>query len=268
MIGKTNVGGSNGGGSVSSTNAMLFVKAPTGSTVTMTRSGVTLLPVVYADASDQTISEYVFTIRSSFFSSSAWTVTATLSTQSKSDTVVINSSSVYWLILTYNYYLIRNGVASETFTLFNNKGSMTSESGYLVLGNNRDICMAYTSTPMSLENYTSLNILLTKAGSTKAGWSLEGNNAPSIGIGTSTPTMAIRAGDRWYADAGNLVAATKFRSGSNGKIGEDQLSYSVSLDGVNKTLSFYASVCCAGIYSQTTGDDQPGYLNIVDFWLE
>lgn len=101
------VGG--GGGGLKNTDAVLIVSAPTGSTVTATKGGVTLTPTIWVQNADNTLDTAIFSIKASTFDSNPWTVTATLGTSSASNTVVINSAEEYELELAYERVLFYDG---------------------------------------------------------------------------------------------------------------------------------------------------------------
>ena len=97
------VGGSGGGSGPSASDAILTVTVPTGSTVTATKGGVTLTPTMWVQAADPTLDCALFVIASSLFDSvNAWTVTATLGTDTASDTVTIDSNEQYDMRLSYH----------------------------------------------------------------------------------------------------------------------------------------------------------------------
>lgn len=99
-----------GGGGVKDTNAILTVSVPTGSTVTAAKGGITFTPTMWVEASDNTLDFALFVIKPSLFDAqNAWTVTATLGTDSVSDTVLIDSNERYDLQLDYGYYLYKLG---------------------------------------------------------------------------------------------------------------------------------------------------------------
>lgn len=87
------VGGGSGG--LKATDAVLIVSVPTGSTVTATKSGVTLTPTMWVQNADNTLDTAIFSVKASTFDSNPWTVTATLNGDTASDTVVINSAKEY-----------------------------------------------------------------------------------------------------------------------------------------------------------------------------
>lgn len=100
-----------GGGGVSSSDAILFVTVPSGSTVTATKGGTTLSPTMWTAAADANFECALFIINSSLFDAqNAWTVTATKGTDTASNTVVIDDNKEYDLELIFELWLVRNGV--------------------------------------------------------------------------------------------------------------------------------------------------------------
>ena len=108
MIGRTNTGG--GGGNIKGTDAILRVIAPAGSTVTISKGGVSKSDLGHENASDPTFYDYYFVIHQSQFDGvNPWTVTATLGGDTASNTVVIDSADEYDLILLYKEYYYDSG---------------------------------------------------------------------------------------------------------------------------------------------------------------
>ena len=83
------------GGGLKDTDAVLIVTVKTGSTVTATKGGVTLTPTIWTQSADNTLDSAIFSIPSSTFDTNAWTVTATLSGEIYSDTIIINAPNEY-----------------------------------------------------------------------------------------------------------------------------------------------------------------------------
>ena len=103
------VGG--GGGGLSATDALLRVQAPAGSTVTITKGTTTKTDLGHENALDTTVYDYYFIIHQSQFDSvNPWTVTATLGTQTASDTVVIDAADEYDVTLVYRLWIYQSGV--------------------------------------------------------------------------------------------------------------------------------------------------------------
>ena len=136
------VGG--GGGSLKDTDAILTVTVPTGSTVTMTKGGVTLTPTMWVQAADNTLDCALFVIAPNLFDAvNAWTVTSTLSGDTASDTVIISSNEQYDLVLSYRPYIYRRGYINTALT-----GGLTN-SGY-----------TYSSQALSPATYNADNIYI------------------------------------------------------------------------------------------------------------
>lgn len=106
------VGGGSGG--IKPTDAVLRVIAPAGSVVTITKGSVSRSDAGHANADEPTLYDYYFAISSSLFDSgNPWTVTATLGTQSISESVVIDASNEYDVVLSYTLHLVINGVMQD-----------------------------------------------------------------------------------------------------------------------------------------------------------
>lgn len=109
------VGG--GGGGLSSTDALLRVQAPAGSTVTITKGSTTKTDQGHENADDSTVYDYYFIIhQSQFDSTTPWTVTATLGTQTASDTVTVNAANEYDIELSFSIYLFKAGDQCTSIT--------------------------------------------------------------------------------------------------------------------------------------------------------
>lgn len=103
-----------GGGSLSATDAILRVIAPAGSVVTISKGAVSKSDAGHENHDDATLYDYYFIIHASQFDSvNPWTVTATLGTQSISDTVIINSADEYDVVISYTLHLVINGVMQD-----------------------------------------------------------------------------------------------------------------------------------------------------------
>lgn len=101
-----------GGGGPTSADALLIVTAPSGSTVTAAKGGTTLLPTMWTTAADANFECALFVIGSALFDAqNAWTVTASLGTNTASDTVIIDSNKEYQVALDYGYYLFQYSAA-------------------------------------------------------------------------------------------------------------------------------------------------------------
>ena len=135
MIGRTNCS-AGGGGGLPDNAAILRVMAPTGSTVTLARGAVTKSSTGHTNADDASQNDYYFIIPQTAFSSSPWTVTATYGAKTDTQTVVIEAADEYDLLLSYDSFIIRNGVVQTGYTINPMTGNnitapvITSENGY------------------------------------------------------------------------------------------------------------------------------------------
>ena len=107
---------SGGGGGPTSADAILTVTAPAGATVTATKGSATLTPTLWTAAADATQECALFVISAAQFdATNPWTVAATNGTDTISDTIIIDSNKQYDVELTYNLYLIKDGVIKTTY---------------------------------------------------------------------------------------------------------------------------------------------------------
>lgn len=129
-------GGSGGGSGPSASDAILTVTVPTSSTVTATKGSVTLTPTMWVQAADATLDCALFSIPAAQFDATTpWTVTATLGTDTASDSVTVSSNKQYDIILEYGLYLIKNNqlVLPVTTTTYANVSQ--TDNGYKVQHN-------------------------------------------------------------------------------------------------------------------------------------
>lgn len=90
-----------GGGNFTATDAILRVQATANSIVTISKGGTTKSDAGHENMLDHTVFDYYFIIHQSQFDSlTPWTVTATLGIGVTSDTIIINASDEYDMILT------------------------------------------------------------------------------------------------------------------------------------------------------------------------
>ena len=133
MIGRTNAMG--GGGIFGDNDAIVRVTAPAGSTVIFSRGAVTKGSTGHPNVDDPSVYDYYFVVPQAAFSSSPWTATATLNGKTDSLSVVVNASDEYDLLLSYDTFIIRNGVVQTGYTISSMTGNnitapvITSENG-------------------------------------------------------------------------------------------------------------------------------------------
>ena len=100
MLGKTNAGGAGGGVGATENDAILWVTAPTGSTVTIARDGVTKTAVGW-ESSTAGMTDYMIVVKAALFSSSPWTLIATNGTSTAEEDIVINDNIIYTVTISY-----------------------------------------------------------------------------------------------------------------------------------------------------------------------
>lgn len=103
-------------GGLKNTDAILIVSVPTGSTVTATKSGITLTPTIWVQNADSTRDSAVFIVPASTFNTTAWTIRATHGSDSTSTTLAINNNKEYSVTLSYSIPLFQNGNQYTTLT--------------------------------------------------------------------------------------------------------------------------------------------------------
>ena len=175
MIGKTNCGG--GGGGLKSTDAILRVIAPAGSTVTISKSGVSKSDNGHENHDDSTLYDYYFVIKAGQFDSvTPWTVTATLGSKTATDTIIIDSADEYDVILHYAFYLWGDGVVTESDWTFVGKAYSSSYSNtvvpvhsvtdgvmslYVTATSSQSLRggLSYFTTPVDLTDYSTLEMV-------------------------------------------------------------------------------------------------------------
>lgn len=244
-FGSTNAGG---GASLKATDALLRVQAPAGSTVTISKGTTTKTDLGHENALDPTVYDYYFIIHQSQFDSvNPWTVTATLGTQSKSDTVVIDMADEYDVILSYQFYFIKDGyfVGTALTKTGASGANFTEGTPYLTwTGFGNAAGGAYGSTDVTQYNTLKLEL--------SGGWSWANANIPILAICNSQPSV-----DGGSGTVSGITAKTTIRSGSG------TLSSGVyTLDISGYTGTKYILLTCSG------DSGNSGSMYIKNLWLE
>lgn len=151
-----------GGGGPTSADALLIVKAPSGSTVTATKGGTTLSPTLWTTAADANFECALFVIGSALFDAqNAWTVTASLGTNTASDTVIINSNKQYDLELSFSLWLFKAGSGAVVQFGTNNRSQVVTNitSDYIdtVCNNSTQQGSLYTANTVDLTEFAALH---------------------------------------------------------------------------------------------------------------
>ena len=99
--------------------AVLHINAPTGSTITLSKGGVTVNVLEaskgHTSAKDSRLADWYYAISASNYGT--WTVTASYGEDSVSSSVAIDLVKQYDVELTYELYIIKNGIVKKPFTL-------------------------------------------------------------------------------------------------------------------------------------------------------
>lgn len=179
-----------GGGSLRDTDAVLLVTVPTGSTVTATKGAVTLTPTIWTTNADNTLDCALFSIPSNTFDSNAWTVTASLGTDTTSNTIVIDSAEEYEMTLSYALWLYKDGVNNglvqgrfQTYT----QGTVSFDSlsvklAFAQISSGSYCSVVITSSPIDLTEFSTLHILVDVVRRPTT------NGYNSLGLSTTSPT--------------------------------------------------------------------------------
>lgn len=164
MIGRVNAGG---GGSLQSTDAILRVIAPAGSTVTISKGGASKSDAGHENHDDATLYDYYFIIHQSQFDSiNPWTVTATLGGSSLSQTIIIDSADEYDLVLFGSIYLYNAGVYTDLYQSSNvtTNGTITDAASYIELNgttNGQKFAMYKRWANVPLTHYSTITLDIT-----------------------------------------------------------------------------------------------------------
>lgn len=108
MIGRTNAGA---GGGLSLKEALLHVNAPLGSIINFKKNNIiikTLEPGKAIPNIDGKTADYYFSVSAQNYGT--WTVTSTFDGDTETEDVQVAASQQYDVVITYAYYIIKNGV--------------------------------------------------------------------------------------------------------------------------------------------------------------
>lgn len=243
------VGG--GGGGLKATDALLRVQAPAGSTVTISKGTTTKTDLGHENADDNTVYDYYFIIHQSQFDSvNPWTVTATLSGDTASDTIIIDTADEYDLILNYILYVVKDGTLQSGITFTAKNGSAEQQTGfyrYMSSGNTGSV--AYASIP-NFSKYSSITFELYD--SSGQCYNLA-SNVPSFGVSTNVPTVDAGSGT-----VSGYTAYKKMSIGENSYI--TKATYTLDISSAASTAQYLAmGVCGTASFS--------GSLRIKNFYL-
>ena len=136
-----------GAGGLSPNNAVIHVTAPVGSTISFAKGGVTAKVLgpekSHVNADDNTLADWYYSVSSSNYGT--WTVTATLSGNTKSDTVTIDSNEQYDLSLSYHVPALYQEV--EYLEVGNTAGPYIDTNCAFTTASEYEVKFQYTGTP-------------------------------------------------------------------------------------------------------------------------
>lgn len=171
------VGG--GGSGIPGNRAVLVARVPSGSTVTATKGGVVLTPMMWVSETypDQDIALFVFT-PAQFDADTPWTITATDGTSTASTTILIISNKEYEVELSFAFYLVKAGVASVTLTP--TAGTLTQSDNQLIWDTD---AVSLLKAVADLTNFNRMVAVL------EASASWRGGQVPGLGYSASNPSI-------------------------------------------------------------------------------
>ena len=239
-------GGAGGGEIILPTDAILRVIAPAGSTVTISKGAVTKSDGGHENADDNTLYDHYFIIHASQFDSvTPWTVTATLGAQTASTTVIVDAANEYGAILSYSFFLYKDG---------NEYTSITGGYSYL-----RILSTSYAQVdPTKGADY----IRLAPSGSSKQSSAVTVNGIDLTDY--STLYINITEFDRTASGYRDFIVKSSRSSGTT-FAGDTQITgtgvYSIDVSGLSG--SYYIGVFC-----NSNGSSVHCYISFDKIWLE
>lgn len=212
-----------GGGGFLSSDAVLFVQAPAGSTVTISKGSVSKSDFGHLNHIDPNTSDYYFLIHSSQFdSANPWTVTAVRGSETKSKSIIIDQPDQYDLVFRFRFYLVQNGVILASYTKSGGSFAKSGSNNYALFDSNGNYAVvAYTK--LNVTGYSTYNIVVPSSPAGKSWMNSTTPSAPLIGIGVSAPTI-----NSSNAVMGNINAYTQLVGSSGGTIYTGTRSLNIS----------------------------------------
>lgn len=124
-----------GSGGLSVNNAVLHINAPAGSTITLSKGGLTVKVLEASKGHtniDGVTADWYYSVSPSNYGE--WTASAAKDGETATETVTVNSNKQYDVPLNYNLYIIKNGVEQTGFTItYNGMPVHTLQDGILYL---------------------------------------------------------------------------------------------------------------------------------------
>lgn len=240
-----------GSGGIPGNWAVLVARIPSGSTVTATKGGVVLTPMMWVSETypDQDIALFVFT-PAQFDSVNPWTITATDGTNTASETVLITTNKEYEVVIDYDVLLIRNGVLKQELHIDRPANYYTQETGYVKLSSATEYVSVFSNeNPIDLTRFNTLTITTIGGGS---GYVY--GKCPLICIGSSRPTSPTG-----YANAIQNITAYTMLSNTAHTIPNNTYTLDIS----TYTGDYYIAVIMAEDSSAYTQ-----WVNVTEFGVK
>lgn len=241
-----------GSGKLKNTDAVLVVTVPTGSTVSATKSGLTILPALWTQRSDSSRDNAVFIIKASTFDSTAWTVTATLNGDTVSKTIVIDTNAYYTMEIKYQFWVMKAGVYTDA-TMSNYQGncSAVTGSGYVIYKmTDNNWSTWYTGSQIDVTDYSNMIVVLT-GGKTRY-WDRFGLRSSKSALGTQNQNIF------------NIASVSTGASGSDTTIsGTKTLSTDIS----SITGSYWFGFTLEGTSGWNDGTYGKGGFRVTDMYF-
>lgn len=240
------VGG--GGGGLSSTDALLRVQAPAGSTVTITKGSTTKTDQGHENADDSTVYDYYFIIhQSQFDSTTPWTVTATLGNDTASDTVTVNAANEYDIELSFSIYLFKAGDQCTSITGGWNVSGWSASGASTVAG-------TIANGKMTIGGSAAIWALATNQSVSFGGKTLLTVEANTLSTYGSNPAGVVEL----YDSKGSLTATRRFAGASvSGTHGSHTVT--IDLSSLSRTGGF--------VVVRNGGADASYKYEVYNIWL-
>ena len=252
------VGG--GGGSLNPSDALIHVNAPLGSTVEFATGGVTVKTIdpskAFANV-DGTTADYYYPVKSANYGT--WTVTATLTPDTASDTVVVSGAGQYDVKLLETVWIVRNGTANIDTDIYKvGSLTLTQESGFVLAkmtANSVGFVRSMQAIDMTNKSEVALELAMDSANRYGQSW-YSSANIPVLGVSVGSVPPAVQGSET----VTNIPYKTFLRTSTGADTTESTFTIDVSaLTGVYTVcLTMGSSSALSGTY---------GYWNIYNFYV-
>lgn len=151
------------GSGLSSNSAIVIVTVPSGATVTATKNGVILQPKFWTFGNDITKDAAIFVLSPSYFDAvDPWVFECTLDTEETEEAVeslFVTSNAVYEVEITFESWIIKDGIVGPGITLSRSGGSQSAGTNYIDLSSSASsgtFATLYTTDAIDVRKYNYL----------------------------------------------------------------------------------------------------------------